>query len=114
MKVDIPIQFNEYKIDIFLYSQLIGNDNIMSVDIKNFYDGIYDLKIKIYSKDISLLFIKQIYIQSCDIDRDGFYDEAIECGGNDCDDRRHSINPEIPDFAGDNIDSNCDGSDGTD
>ncbi|VTR71498.1 hypothetical protein DESC_940113 [Desulfosarcina cetonica] len=44
----------------------------------------------------------------CDLDNDGFIDEA--CGGTDCDDSRSDINPDAEDDCGEvPEDRNCNG-----
>lgn len=46
-------------------------------------------------------------VECRDNDGDGFLDEL--CGGNDCDDSNHGVNPDAYDICGDKLDNNCDG-----
>ncbi len=44
---------------------------------------------------------------ACDVDGDGH--EALECGGDDCDDRNRYFHPGATETCGDNLDQNCSG-----
>ena len=106
--------FQNADADISLFKTEIGKAGDLALDIRSYYDGLYDIVSRVSYKGFVVYDLRRVTIISCDQDRDGFLDVAEECGGNDCDDRRHSINPGMPDFAGDGIDNNCDGVDGTD
>ncbi len=51
---------------------------------------------------------KTTYIQTCDLDKDGFDNEAI-CEGGDCDDSNSNISPNQEDTCNNYLDDNCDG-----
>ena len=51
-------------------------------------------------------------VEMVDDDNDGFAPESV--GGDDCDDNDPDVYPCAPDTDGDNVDSDCDGSDAPD
>ena len=53
-----------------------------------------------------------VLVNNCDKDYDGYL--ALECGGSDCNDLDLNLNPGEPDTVGNEIDENCDGTDGVD
>ncbi len=115
LKTEPDIAFGQFFYStIFLGNEYFNNSNKIEIDTRYSYDGLWDFFTVLKFKEDIIKISKSVIVQSCDQDRDGYLDTSPECGGDDCDDRRHSVNPGMPDFQGDGRDTNCDGIDGTD